>query len=42
MAVYAVNFVGSPIFAILAKGSRISIPVGSEFEIKLLEDVYLQ
>lgn len=41
MAVYAVNFVGSPIFAIWAKGSRISIPAGSEFEIKLLEDVYL-
>lgn len=42
MVVYAVNLVGSPIFAIWAKGSRISIPVGSEFEIKLLEDVYLQ
>ena len=40
--VYAVNLVGSPIFAIWAKGSRISIPAGSEFEIKLLEDVYLQ
>lgn len=41
-AVYAVNLVGSPVFAIWAKGSRISIPAGSEFEIKLLEDVYLQ
>lgn len=40
--VYAVNLVGSPVFAIWAKGSRISIPAGSEFEIKLLEDVYLQ
>ena len=40
--VYAVNFAGSPIFAIWAKGSRISIPAGAEFEIKLLEDVYLQ
>ena len=39
--VYAVNFAGSPIFAIWAKGSRISIPAGAEFEIKLLEDVYL-
>ena len=39
--VYAVNLVGSPVFAIWAKGSRISIPAGSEFEIKLLEDVYL-
>ncbi len=41
MLVYAVNFVGSPIFAIWSKGGRISIPAGSEFEIKLLEDVYL-
>ena len=40
--VYAVNLVGSPVFAIWAQGSRISIPAGSEFEIKLLEDVYLQ
>jgi len=40
--VYAVNFVGSPIFAIGAKGGKLSIPAGSEFEIKLLEDVYLQ
>lgn len=42
MAIYAINLAGSPIFAIWAKGSRISIPAGSEFEIKLLEDVYLQ
>lgn len=41
IAVYAVNFVGSPLFAIWSKGGRISIPAGSEFEIKLLEDVYL-
>lgn len=41
MAVYAVNFVGSPLFAIWSKGNRISIPAGAEFEIKLLEDVYL-
>lgn len=40
--VYAVNFVGSPIFAIGSKGGKISIPAGSEFEIKLLEDVYLK
>lgn len=39
--VYAVNFAGSPLFAIWYKGGRISIPAGSEFEIKLLEDVYL-
>ena len=41
MVVYAVNFVGSPLFALFSKGGRISIPAGSEFEIKLLEDVYL-
>ena len=41
MVVYAVNFVGSPLFALWSKGGRISIPAGSEFEIKLLEDVYL-
>ena len=41
VAVYAVNFVGSPLFGLFSKGGRISIPQGSEFEIKLLEDVYL-
>lgn len=41
IVVYAVNFVGSPLFAIWSKGGRISIPAGSEFEIKLQEDVYL-
>lgn len=41
IVVYAVNFVGSPLFALWSKGARISIPAGSEFEIKLLEDVYL-
>lgn len=40
--VYAFNFIGSPIFAIGSKGGKLSIPAGSEFEIKLLEDVYLQ
>ncbi len=39
--VYGVNIVGSPVFAIFAKGGRISIPAGTDFEIKLLEDVYL-
>ena len=41
MGVYAINLAGSPLFAIGAKGGRISIPAGSEFEIKLLDDVYL-
>lgn len=39
---YAVNFVGSPLFALPRKGGRISIPAGSEFEIKMRQDVYLQ
>lgn len=42
MGAYAVNLVGSPIIAIPAKGGRLSIPAGSEFEIKLLEDIYLE
>lgn len=39
---YAVNLVGSPVIAICKKGGHISIPAGSEFEIKLLEDIYLE
>lgn len=42
MGVYAVNLVGSPIFSIGHKGGRLSIPAGSEFEIKLQEDIYLE
>lgn len=41
MGVYAVNLVGSPVFSIGAKGGKLSIPAGTEFEIKLLEDIYL-
>lgn len=41
VVVYGVNIIGSPVFAIFSKGGRITIPAGSEFEIKLLEDVYL-
>lgn len=41
MVVYAVNLVGSPLFALWSKGGRIAVPAGSEFEIKLIEDVYL-
>lgn len=40
--VYGVNIIGSPLFGLFAKGSHISIPAGTEFEIKFLEDVYLQ
>ena len=42
LGVYAMNFVGSPIFSIGSKGGRLSIPAGSEFEIKLQEDIYLE
>lgn len=41
VVVYAVNFVGAPLFGLFSKGGGIYIPAGSEFEIKLLEDVYL-
>lgn len=41
MGVYAVNLAGSPLFAMFSKGGKIAIPAGSEFEIKLLEDTYL-
>lgn len=41
MGVYAVNFVGSPIFSIGSKGGKLYIPSGCEFEIKLLDDIYL-
>lgn len=41
MGAYAVNLVGSPIVSLFNKGGRISIPAGSEFEIKLVEDAYL-
>ena len=40
--VYAVNLAVSPIVSICSKGGRISIPAGTEFEIKLTEDVYLE
>ena len=42
MGVYAVNLVGSPIFSIGSKGGKLSIPAGSVFEIKLLDDIYLE
>lgn len=40
--VYAVNLIGSPLFSIGTKGDKLTIPAGSIFEIKLLEDVYLE
>lgn len=41
VVVYGVNVAGSPIFAIFSKGAKIYIPTGSEYEIKLMQDVYL-
>lgn len=41
VAGYAANVVCSPVLALFKKGGRISIPAGSDFEIKMLEDVYL-
>lgn len=38
---YAVNTVVSPLTAIGAKGGSLSIPAGSQFEIKLIEDAYI-
>ena len=40
--VYVVNLVGSPIFSICSKGGKLSIPAGSEFEIKLKDDLFIQ
>ena len=36
--VYTVNFVASPVIAIFTKGSKLSLPAGTQFEIKLTQD----
>lgn len=41
IAVYAVNLAGSPLFSIYYKGGRVSLPAGTLYEIKLLEDLYI-
>jgi len=41
IVVYAVNFIGSPLLAIGAKGGHITLPAGTMYEIKLLEDAYI-
>lgn len=41
VVVYGANIAGAPFFAVFSKGGGISIPAGTDFEIKLLEDVYL-
>lgn len=39
---YALNLVASPIISIGSKGGKLSIPAGSEFEIKIQDDIYLE
>ena len=41
VAVYGVNIIGSPIFAIFSHGKTITIPANTQFEIQLLEDTTL-
>lgn len=41
VVVYAVNLVGSPLFSIYYKGGHISLPAGTLYQIKLLDDLYL-
>ena len=38
---YGVNFIASPITALWSKGSHISLPAGTNYTIKLREDLYL-
>lgn len=40
--VFGFNAVMSPVFAIFSKGGSISIPAGSDFEIKLLDDCIIE
>lgn len=41
IVVYAVNLAGSPLFSIYYKGGHISLPAGTLYEIKLLDDLYM-
>ena len=41
VVVYGVNIIGSPLFAMFSKGGHITIPAGVQYEIKLLDDVYM-
>lgn len=41
VVVYALNFAGSPLLAIASKGGHITLPAGTMYEIKLLEDAYI-
>lgn len=41
VVVYGVNIVGSPLFAMFSKGGHITVPAGVQYEIKLLDDIYM-
>lgn len=41
VAGYGVNFIAAPITALWSKGSHISLPAGTNYTIKLREDLYL-
>ena len=40
-AVYGVNIIGSPVFALFSHGKNLTIPADTQFEIQLLEDTTL-
>lgn len=42
VVVYGTTIVASPVSAAFSKGGRISIPAGAPFELKLVEDVYME
>jgi hypothetical protein len=42
VVVLGVNVIGSPLFGLFYKGGRLAIPAGCEFEVKFLEDLYLE
>lgn len=41
VVVYGVNIAGSPLFAMFSKGGHITVPAGVQYEIKLLDDIYM-
>ncbi|MBP3924332.1 hypothetical protein J6E39_03730 [bacterium] len=42
VVVYGATIVASPVSAAFSKGGRISVPAGAPFELKLVEDVYME
>lgn len=41
IVVYAVNLAGSPLFSIYYKGGHVSLPAGTLYQIKLMDDLYM-